>query len=203
MLDVDNNKYKKCFLRYCQSLIWKDQSFSFSILWHFAWCEVRIDRMKMSRELWEKLDPMALYGAHLARLKLTWTKQFTILRGAAKDCSLEFSGFSICVKPSSTSVSLALALFNVNWLSHTGHCYANLFLFRFWRLLQIQRLNFHFIPIFTTVSNCVGKCDFELNTTKPQLLIYSSTRHFHFSPRSHFLLISTIFNSTLSWSHQL
>ena len=88
MLDVDNNKYKRCFLRYCQSLIWKDQSFSFSIIWHFAWCEVRIDRVEMSRELWEKLDPMALYGAHLARLKLTWTKQFTILRGTVKDCLL-------------------------------------------------------------------------------------------------------------------
>ena len=49
---------------------------------------VRIDRLEMSRELWEKLDPMALYGAHLARLKLTWTKQFTILRGTVKDCLL-------------------------------------------------------------------------------------------------------------------
>ena len=38
-----------------------------------------------------------------------------------------FQDFSFCVKSSSTSVFLSLALFNANWLSHTGHSYANLF----------------------------------------------------------------------------
>ena len=42
--------------------------------------------------------------------------------------SIDFfsSGFLFCVKSSSTSVSLSLALFKANWLSYTGHSYANL-----------------------------------------------------------------------------
>ena len=69
--------------------------------------------------------------------------------------------------------------------------------FRFWRLFQIPIYQFPLhshLSKFTIVSKYVDKCDFRKNiATKPKLLKYSSTHHFHFSLQSHFLLFFIIF----------
>ena len=133
MLDVDNNKYKRCFLRYCQSLIWKDQSFSFSLC--LVWGEDRQggNEQRVMREIgphgiiWSSFGTsqanmdQAIYNItrHCKRLP-SWIE----LLGVSIDFFLQ--DFLFCVKSSSTSVSLSLALFKANWLSYTGHSYANL-----------------------------------------------------------------------------